>query len=127
MRELLKNLQEAELLRPSLPAAGQGSARERLGVRRCCAALDGPAERSCRGVFAGRSEDRKRRGSGALVLPVLACLAFVFPTAGQENKFVSEGTAPVSFSRNIAPILQKKCVTCHGPEKAKGKFQLHTF
>ena len=88
MRELLKNLREAELLRPSLPAAGQGS---------------------------------------ALVLPVFACLAFVFPTAGQENKFVSEGTAPISFSRNIAPILQKKCVTCHGPEKAKGKFQLHTF
>jgi hypothetical protein len=35
--------------------------------------------------------------------------------------------APVSFSREIAPLLQRKCVTCHGPEKAKGGFQLHTF
>ncbi len=33
----------------------------------------------------------------------------------------------VSFSRQIAPILLKKCVTCHNPEKSKGGFQLHTF
>lgn len=36
-------------------------------------------------------------------------------------------SAKVSFTREIAPILAKKCVTCHGPEKAKGNYQLHTF
>jgi WD40 repeat protein len=35
--------------------------------------------------------------------------------------------AEVSFSRQIAPILLEKCVTCHGPEKAKGGFRLDTF
>ncbi len=35
--------------------------------------------------------------------------------------------APLSFSKDIAPILQQKCVTCHGPEKSKGHFQLHTY
>lgn len=33
----------------------------------------------------------------------------------------------VSFTRDIAPILTKKCVTCHRPEKAKGNYQLHNF
>ena len=33
----------------------------------------------------------------------------------------------VSFTKDIAPILARKCVTCHGPEKAKGNYQLHNF
>lgn len=33
----------------------------------------------------------------------------------------------VSFSKDIAPILVAKCQTCHGPDKAKGKYRLHTF
>ena len=34
---------------------------------------------------------------------------------------------PVSFSRDIAPIFSAKCVSCHGPEKAKGSFRLETY
>ena len=34
---------------------------------------------------------------------------------------------PVSFRNDIAPVLAKKCVACHSPEKTKGGFQLHTF
>jgi WD40 repeat protein len=33
----------------------------------------------------------------------------------------------VSFVREIAPILRDKCLTCHGPEKAKGEYRLDTF
>lgn len=33
----------------------------------------------------------------------------------------------VSFTKDIAPILAKKCIACHGPEKAKGNYQLHNF
>jgi WD40 repeat protein len=35
--------------------------------------------------------------------------------------------SPVSFSKDLAPILQQKCVTCHNPEKTKGHYQLHSF
>src|SRR6476646_8989047 len=35
--------------------------------------------------------------------------------------------APVSFSKDVAPILLANCQTCHGPDKAKGKYRLHTF
>src|SRR5688572_1259722 len=34
---------------------------------------------------------------------------------------------PVIFVKEIAPILRDKCLTCHGPEKAKGEFRLDTF
>lgn len=33
----------------------------------------------------------------------------------------------VSFSGEVVPILQRRCVACHGPEKAKGRFRLDTF
>src|SRR5262245_49242712 len=62
---------------------------------------------------------------GIWSLFILVC--FVCSASGQEQAKIKEGTSPVSFSRDIAPIFLKKCVTCHGPEKAKGKFQLHTF
>jgi WD40 repeat protein len=33
----------------------------------------------------------------------------------------------VSFVKEIAPILRDKCLTCHGPDKAKGEYRLDTF
>ncbi len=35
--------------------------------------------------------------------------------------------APVSFTRDLAPILADKCVTCHEEKKAKGKYRVDTF
>lgn len=55
-----------------------------------------------------------RRGFAGLAGSTLACAAFAAP-------------GDVSFTRDIAPILARKCVTCHGPEKAKGNYQLHNF
>ena len=52
-----------------------------------------------------------------LAWPGLAALAAEAPAAGTG----------VSFSRAVAPIFQKKCVSCHGPEKARGKYRLHTY
>jgi WD40 repeat protein len=37
------------------------------------------------------------------------------------------GQAPVSFSREVAPVLIKQCQSCHGPDKAKSKYRLDTF
>jgi len=39
----------------------------------------------------------------------------------------SAKSSDVSFSRDIAPILIAKCQTCHGADKAKGKYRLNTF
>ncbi|RBP46511.1 anaphase-promoting complex subunit 4 [Roseimicrobium gellanilyticum] len=35
--------------------------------------------------------------------------------------------APVSFTRDLAPILADKCVTCHEEKKAKGRYRVDTF
>ncbi len=33
-------------------------------------------------------------------------------------------SAEVDFTRDIAPILESRCIECHGPEKQKGKLRL---
>jgi WD40 repeat protein len=33
----------------------------------------------------------------------------------------------VSFSKEIAPILLKRCVGCHGPSEPKGEYRLHSY
>ena len=37
------------------------------------------------------------------------------------------GQAPVSFVRDIAPMLVKQCQGCHGPKKVKGGYRVDTF
>jgi WD40 repeat protein len=41
--------------------------------------------------------------------------------------FARAAEAPVSFKKDIAPILVAKCLACHNAEKAKGSYRLHTF
>ncbi|MFT4641540.1 MAG: mono/diheme cytochrome c family protein, partial [Verrucomicrobiales bacterium] len=40
---------------------------------------------------------------------------------------VSSLRAEVSFMRDIAPVLQRRCAGCHGAKKSKGNYRLHTF
>ncbi|HXJ61848.1 MAG TPA: c-type cytochrome domain-containing protein [Verrucomicrobiae bacterium] len=54
-------------------------------------------------------------------------ISVVFLTTTTQAAEVPPDAGAVSFSKDIAPILQQKCVTCHGPDKSKGHFQLHTF
>jgi WD40 repeat protein/mono/diheme cytochrome c family protein len=35
--------------------------------------------------------------------------------------------APVSFRADIAPLLQRRCATCHSADNPKGRYQLDTF
>jgi WD40 repeat protein/mono/diheme cytochrome c family protein len=37
------------------------------------------------------------------------------------------GDLPVSFRKDIAPLLQRRCVACHGEESAKGGYRVDTF
>lgn len=53
----------------------------------------------------------------ALPLILLLILAVSAPSSG----------APVSFSRDLAPILADKCLTCHEEKKAKGQYRVDTF
>ena len=45
--------------------------------------------------------------------------------ASESSK--SQSKTPVSFAADVAPLLQRRCVVCHGPEKARGHFRLDTF
>ncbi|MDE0819516.1 MAG: hypothetical protein OSA95_00235 [Opitutales bacterium] len=45
------------------------------------------------------------------------------PTAYGQAIRISDGTV---FNKVILPVLQEKCMKCHGPTKAKGKLRLHT-
>src|ERR1041385_6865577 len=59
---------------------------------------------------------------------IISCTLFVamVTTFGQGVK-PDDASSPVSFVSDVAPILAKKCVACHGPEKAKGHFRLDSF
>jgi WD40 repeat protein len=62
-----------------------------------------------------------RRG---LFLPLLVLLLWLTCIVSRAGAAESN---TISFSRDVAPILAKRCQTCHGPEKAKGKFRLDAF
>ena len=36
-----------------------------------------------------------------------------------------QGTAPVSFNREILPILSNNCFACHGPDENKRETKFH--
>ena len=57
---------------------------------------------------------------------MVACIAAFLSTIAL-GAAEAEGKVDVSFSRDIAPILRAKCVTCHNAEKAKGGYRLHSF
>jgi hypothetical protein len=53
---------------------------------------------------------------------------------GAEKKAVdlskippASGQTGVTFATDIKPILDKSCIKCHGPEKAKGKLRLDSL
>lgn len=37
------------------------------------------------------------------------------------------GADDVSFSRDVVPVLLKRCAGCHGDKRAEGAFRVHTF
>ena len=57
--------------------------------------------------------------------------------AGSSSGFCSEGFTPLGnqftssevgqFRRDVEPVLKRVCVTCHGPDKQKGKFRVDTL
>lgn len=64
------------------------------------------------------------RACPMLHLKLGAWTSFGIWILGFEPSAVS---APVSFSRDLAPILADKCLTCHQEKKAKGRYRVDTF
>ncbi len=59
-------------------------------------------------------------------IATLALLAALAPVArGDDPPAAAE--APVSFHRQVVPILQRHCQGCHQPAKANGKLNLTTY
>lgn len=54
-------------------------------------------------------------------------IGLLLAAASVLNAVEQDPSKAVSFVKDIAPILQQKCVTCHNPEKTKGGYLLHTF
>ena len=53
----------------------------------------------------------------------------VHPTFADDSKKAAEAgpKTPVSFHRQVMPILQRKCQGCHQPAKSSGKLDLTSF
>src|SRR5258708_14141299 len=63
-----------------------------------------------------------------IVAAFIACLA-VYLVHAQDldaSKLPPASASPVDFRRDVQPILESRCLKCHGGEKPKGKFSLGT-
>jgi WD40 repeat protein len=74
---------------------------------------------SARRNDASRFSRTRQHCLGALIL---ACSVATGLGAAEASSAIG-----ASFSKDIAPVLAAKCVTCHGPEKAKSGYRLDSF
>src|SRR5262245_10766475 len=45
----------------------------------------------------------------------------------EESKSKDAGTRPLSFIRDVAPVLVRNCIACHNPKKSESKYVMTTF
>jgi WD40 repeat protein len=64
-----------------------------------------------------------KRAIFAIYRAAFLAIAMASTTANAED---SDG-APISFLREVAPILVGKCQACHGPKTAESNYRLDTF
>jgi WD40 repeat protein/mono/diheme cytochrome c family protein len=62
----------------------------------------------------------------ALLAAVLGLLSSLVPASSKEEA-AKDPNAPVSFYKEIRPILQANCTGCHQPAKAKGDYVMTEF
>ncbi len=66
--------------------------------------------------------------SGHLVFFFALVGMFTYLSAqGMGGDAPAEAKGPVSFSKDILPILQQRCVKCHGDNDPKGELSLTSF
>jgi hypothetical protein len=47
--------------------------------------------------------------------------------AGLTTATVKRTASPVSFMKDVAPVLVRNCIACHNPRKSEGKYIMTTF
>ena len=60
-----------------------------------------------------------------MILTAAMILAAVVSARGDEPK--KPEAAPVSFIKDVAPILVQNCIACHNPKKSESKYIMTTF
>ncbi len=67
----------------------------------------------------------------AVAVAVLGMLAALLPTTEAAEPAAVQSAppkdAPVSFIRDVAPVLQEYCFACHDAKKKSGKYDMTTF
>ena len=62
------------------------------------------------------------------VLPLrLTTISLLCAAAALLGTAPVRAEAPVSFRKDIAPLLQRRCAACHGEDSAKGGYRLDSF
>src|SRR5438874_9527697 len=78
-------------------------------------------------------ESRLAAKSGGPTMPRFACIVslyytrlnnFVWAIAGSLVASLIAAGAPVDFQREIAPIFESRCYSCHGPERQANGLRL---
>src|SRR5689334_1822170 len=49
------------------------------------------------------------------------------PATGLKSGSATAAAKPLSFMRDVAPILVRNCIACHNPKKTEGKYVMTTF
>ncbi|HEY4313494.1 MAG TPA: c-type cytochrome domain-containing protein [Pirellulales bacterium] len=60
-------------------------------------------------------------------LSVILILLVAAVSSVRADEPAAQTATPVSFTKDVAPILVQKCQACHGPADPKGDFQTTTF
>ena len=63
------------------------------------------------------------RRPGGLVLGCFVLLSILL-TESRADEVKAQGSAKIDFQRQIQPLLQTRCVKCHGPLKQEGRLRL---
>jgi len=66
-----------------------------------------------------------RRGGIAISTALLCCIAPTAVPAAEPKPLPPVADVKVDFVRDIKPLLESKCYSCHGADEAKGGLQLH--
>ncbi len=63
----------------------------------------------------------------ALLTAILSVAAFLPARGGEPQPAAKPSAAPVSFIKDVAPILVQNCIACHNPRKSESKYVMTTF
>jgi len=73
-------------------------------------------------------ENARYRGRFRRNMPMALVLPLVLALAGAAAPAVAAPAAPPpSFARDVAPILDRWCVSCHGEEEAEADLRLDSY